>query len=107
MSAIIVGGEGSKTIRGMFPGDDLGRITIGIFEAIAISFEEGNMRNPTHEEKKRRFTICVNWAKILRGDLAWGLARICDSMPDILRAELLGTKWEPDKRACWIPEDGR
>lgn len=107
MSNVIVGGAEGKGIVSLFPGPDLGRITLGIYGAIEASFAEQAMRNPTREEVKRRFVICINWAKTLRGDLKWGLDRIVDSMPDILKAELLGTKWEPDKRSCWVPSDGQ
>ncbi len=105
-AAIIMGGVESKTITGMFPGSDLGRITMSIYGAIEASFAEGNMRNPTREEVKRRFMICINWAKTLRGDLKWAIGRICDTMPEVLRTELLGAEFKPDTRACWIPSDG-
>lgn len=107
MSNIIISGAENQAIVSMFPGADLGRITIGIYEAISQSFEEQKMRNPTREEVKRRFGICINWAKTLRGDLKWGLDRIVDTMGDVLRTELMGTKFEPDNRSCWIPSDGR
>ncbi len=106
MSNVIVGGAESKSIAGLFPDSDLGRITVGIYSAIERSFTEQSMRNPTHEEVKRRFTICINWAKTLRGDLKWGLDRIVDTMPEVLRAHLLGGEFKPDARACWLPSDG-
>ena len=107
MSNVIVGGVESKSIVGLFPGPDLGRVTLGIYSAIEKSFVEQNMRNPTRDEIKRRFGICINWAKTLRGDLKWGLDRIVDTMPEVLRAHLLGGEFKPDTRQCWIPSDGQ
>lgn len=107
MSNIIVGGVEGKGIVSLFPGPDLGRVTIGIYKAIERSFAEQSMRNPTREEIKRRFEICINWAKTLRGDLKWGLDRIVDTMPDVLRTTLLGGEFKPDTRQCWIPNDGK
>ena len=107
MSNIIVGGEGSKKIVTLFPGADLGRITMGIYEAVGKSFDQQFMRNPTREEIKRRFKIVMDWAVTLRGDLSWGLDRIVDVMHEILTSELTGAKWEPSKRQCWIPADGK
>ncbi|TMQ08612.1 MAG: hypothetical protein E6J90_39830 [Deltaproteobacteria bacterium] len=42
----------------------------------------------------------------LRGDLGWGLQRVLDHLPHYFRCELDGQPWEPDRRTCWMPEDG-
>ncbi len=108
MSAIIVGQE--KKILSLFPteGGALGRLTIAATQAIQQSFEQQSMRNPTRDEVKRRFEIVMKHAVMLRGDLSWGLDRICDTLPEILRTELSGKRWEPpaSSRQCWVPGDG-
>ena len=98
--------SGQETFLKMFPGEALGTLVNGITNAVGTSFDEQKMRNPTHEEKKRRFTICVNWAKTLRGDLKWGVQRIADEMVNVLRTELIGQRYQPNKREVWVPQDG-
>jgi len=93
----------TETITQMFPGSALGTITNGITNAVGISFDEQKMKNPTMGEIRRRFDICMKWAKILRGDLAWGVQRIIDEMPNILRKELLGVTYTPPSREIWAP----
>ena len=85
---------------------NLGLVTLAIESAIAASFalDGGTM---TDAEVKRRFNMCQNIFKVLRGDMQWGIERIIDHLPQYLRAELSGASWEPDKRQCWIPGDGR
>lgn len=96
-----------KRVTGLFPGVALGELVDGITDAIYGSFRDQRMKMPTHADKSQRFTICMDWAVILRGDLQWGVQRIVGAMPDILRTTLAGGKWQPSKRQCWIPEDGR
>ncbi len=91
----------------MFPGAALGELVNGITDALLASFRNQAMRIPTDQEKRQRFTICMDWAVILRGDMKWGVQRIVGAMPEILKTELSGSKWVPSKRQCWIPEDGR
>ena len=70
--------------------------------------EEQKMRRAdiTLGEIRRRFNICMKWAKTLRGDLKWGVQRIADEMTVVLRAELLGTSYTPSSREIWAPSDG-
>ncbi len=101
----VIGKE--ETIVGLFGnGNDLGTLTRGVTEAVGKSFSQQSMRNPSHDEIRRRFTICMKWAKVFRGDLSWGMQRIVDELPNALRAELLGTSYSPPTRQCWIPADG-
>lgn len=106
MAAIV--GNDRKLVSLFPPGPALGRLTNACMVAIQRSFEQQAMRNPTHAEIKRRFEMCVNAAIMLRGELSWGLERICDTLPEILRTELSGTKWAPatKERQCWVPQDG-
>lgn len=107
MAAII--GQDRKIVSLFPPGHALGRLTQAAITTIGKSFEQQAMRNPTQDEVKRRFEIVMKYAVMLRGDLKWGLDRICDTLPEILRTELLGQRWEPtqsDKRQCWMPGDG-
>lgn len=80
---------------------------VGAFEAmIARSLETHPMRHLTHAEVKRRFDMCAGIFERLRGQLGWGIARTLDRMPQYFQAELNGSQWTPDERACWMPEDG-
>jgi hypothetical protein len=85
--------------------DQFAIATIGIERAIARSFEVDGGRM-TDSEVRRRFLICQRLFQQLRGDLGWGLHRVIDHLPTYLRCELDGLPWEPDRRACWMPEDG-
>ena len=98
---------GANRIAAHFPpGDALGKITNGVFVAVSKSFEAQQMKNPTRDEVKRRFQICMKWAITLRGDLQWGLDRIVDELPNALATELRGGDYSPPKRQCWLPSDG-
>ena len=101
----IINREG--TLLGLMGRDGMKAFAGAAYSALDTSFKEANMRNPTQAEIRRRFEICVKWAKVLRGDLGWGIARICDTLTDALRTELLGQEFKPSERACWMPGDGR
>jgi len=63
--------------------------------------------NITVAEVRRRSKICLHIARQIRNDLQWGWQRILDQLPEYLDCELDGKTWEPDKRAIWVPGDGR
>lgn len=84
---------------------NLGKTTLGIQTAIELSFAQDGS-TITQSEVKRRFRVCENIFKQLRGDMKWGIDRIIDHLPRYLRAELDGDAWEPDQRRCWISRDG-
>ena len=110
MSAIITG-TGTDSLIQLFPpgganGDMLGKLVNGITKAVHESFIESNLRDPTQGEIRRRFEICVKWAKVFRGDLKFGIQRIVDELANPLRAELLGVAYEPPARTSWIMGDG-
>lgn len=86
---------------------ELLQVTTSIENVVARSFETHRMQHITRAEVKRRFDLCARIFERLRGDLSWGLARIFDRMPEYLAAELNGSTWTPDARACWFPQDGR
>jgi hypothetical protein len=109
MSIIVNGGAATRgKVLAMFPPTSVGTLVIAMTEAIAVSFETyGAMRNPTMEEKKRRFYLIMSNVLDLRGERKWGVQRICDAMADILKSELSGSKYVPDdKRTFWIKADG-
>jgi nitric oxide synthase oxygenase domain/subunit len=81
------------------------RALVGIEHAVTRSFEADGARM-TDAEIRRRFSICEQLFRQLRGDLSWGLIRVIDHLPHYLRCELDGQAWEPDRRTLWIPEDG-
>ena len=86
--------------------DELGRLTLGIEQAVTRSFAADGARM-TGAEVRRRFGICERLFRQLRGDLGWGLVRVLDHLPEYLRCELDGMPWEPDRRTCWMPGDGK
>src|SRR5688572_7573101 len=98
-----------KKVLQLFPGTALGPLVTAVTDAIYRSFLSpgGRMTNATMDEKRRRFAICMDWAQVLRGDLKWGMQRICDAIPEILITELSGKKWTPSDRRCWISSDGQ
>jgi hypothetical protein len=100
----IINREG--TLLGMLGREGMKKFAAAAFTTLDTSFKEQNMRNPTQAEIRRRFEICVKWAKVMRGDLQWGLDRVCDNLQHALRAELLGQEYKPDNRSCWMPGDG-
>lgn len=99
-----------ETILQLFPGDSLGRLTRGIHEAVERSFQDdkGRMRTDiTQWEIRDRVTACVKQAKMMRGDLKWGLDRIVGQMDEVLRCHLAKTDYKVPTRALWMPEDGQ
>ena len=96
-------------VRELFADNSLGALVTGVTDAIYQSFKENGLRSKevSDTEKRMRFKILMDWAIVLRADLKWGVQRIVDAMPEILKTELNGKKWEPTKRQCWIPQDGR
>jgi len=87
----------------------VGTVTIAFERAIAKSFETHPMRQGvsgiSSAEVKRRFEICAKIFVKLKGDLKWGLQRALDHVSEYLTAELNGSDWVPDARACWMPGD--
>lgn len=99
----------------LIPQEDLSKVNGAIERSIRSSFEEDTQRSKsaklpppsmTRGEVKRRFAICLNIYKMLRGDLKWGMKRALDHLPRYLRNSLDGVQWEPDKRSVWAPGDG-
>jgi hypothetical protein len=80
----------------------------GFESAIAHSLSTDNppMRHPTSAEVKRRFEICLRITKALRGDKKWGVARITDKLPSLLRMELDGQDWDKhtEVQRMWTPD---
>jgi hypothetical protein len=85
--------------------EQLEQALLGIEHAVTRSFEADGTR-VTGAEVRHRFAICERLVRQLRGDLRWGLVRVIDHLPHYLRYELDGQAWEPDRRTCWMPEDG-
>jgi len=98
-----------ETLLSLFPGEAMGRLVNGITAAVDRSFhdEHGKMRGDiTRIEIKDRFTACVRWARILRGDKKWGLERIIGQFAEILRCYLAKAEYKIPERHVWVPEDG-
>jgi hypothetical protein len=83
----------------------LDHAVLAIEHIVTRSFETDGAR-VTGAEVRRRFEICERLFRQLRGDLGWGLQRVLDHLPHYVRCELDGQPWEPDRRTCWMPEDG-
>ena len=82
--------------------DDLGKVTRGFEDAIALSFITNPMKNPTQHEIKRRFKLCDKVFTLLRGDLHWSIPKILDVLPTYLKCELDGVPYNPeDVGASW------
>jgi hypothetical protein len=84
--------------------DQVGRVALAIERAVASSFAADGAR-PTSDEIRRRFRICEQLVRQLRGDLGWGLQRALDHLGQYLRCELDGMSWRPDARMVWAPEN--
>jgi hypothetical protein len=95
----------TRAFLNLVENDQLAQAVLGIERAVAQSFEADGARM-TGAEVRRRFDICARLLRQLRGDLGWGLQRVLDHLPQYLRCELDGVPWEPDRRTCWMPEDG-
>ncbi len=101
---IVIAGSGG-TFSGLIELNQVGRVTIAFEVMIAQSLARDKCR-ATRSEVKRRFDICADIFKQLRGDLHWGIDRALNFLPTYLRAELDGVSWQPDKRSMWMPFDG-
>jgi hypothetical protein len=95
----------TRAFLNILENDHLAQVFIGIEHAVAKSFDDDHSQM-TGAEVRRRFDICARLVGQLRGDLGWGLQRVLDHLPGYLRCELDGQPWEPDRRTCWMPEDG-
>jgi hypothetical protein len=100
------GNGSSGTFSGLIEVGQVERVTIAFEETIALSFLADKARM-TQAEIKRRFNICVDIFKKLRGDLHWGIDRTLHFLPSYLRDELEGVAWTPDRRTMWMPHDGQ
>lgn len=96
----------ARTFLDLVAQDQVGRVALGIERAVALSFAEDQSR-PTADEVRRRFRICEQLLRQLRGDLGWGLQRVLDHLPRYLRCELDAVPWKPDARMVWAPEKNR
>lgn len=63
------------------------RVGAAIDRAVTLSFVEDRSRS-TDDEVKRRTNICIEHFKIMRNDMKWSIAKICDLLEQSLRAEL-------------------
>lgn len=104
MSKLGVGSCG--TFSGLIELGEVGRVTIAFEEMIAVSLITDKAPT-TRSEIRRRFDICADIFKKLRGDLHWGIDRALHFLPTYLRDELEGVSWKPDTRTMWMPTDGQ
>lgn len=85
----------------------IGKVQEGLIVIVKKSFKEDKSRE-TQDEVRRRFRICLDGFKMLRGDAKykWGVERIMKELPRLLRCRLDGASYEPDNRSIWMPQDG-
>ena len=93
------------------------QVVKGIESAVLRSFEEdrqpgriiltsGVQQTITRDKVKDRTQRCIKIFRVLRGDLHWGVARIVDSLPRILRQDLDRVNWEPEaRRSTWAAKE--
>lgn len=89
--------------------EDLQRAAIGFIRAIENSFVQDQERSvltilKTEKEVNRRFQICEEWFRVMRGDLGYSVDRACDFLPLALRSTLDGTPFDPPSgNGGWAP----
>lgn len=67
--------------------------------------QRGTMTISSDIEVKRRAKICLDWYRIMRADLGYTIDKIIDFLPQALRCELDGARWEPPANVrAWAPE---
>lgn len=94
----------NRTFLDLISEEQLAQVTAGIETAVAHSFD-ADFSRVTRDEIRRRFAICEQLIRQLRGDLSWSLSRVLDALPRYLRCELDGIAWSPEVRATWMPEN--
>lgn len=108
MEAIIRNKEGAFADLVRKP-EDLQRAALGFIRAIENSFVQDSERSVltilrTEKEVNRRFAICEEWFRIMRGDCGFSLDRSLDYLPHALRCSLDGVSFEPPKDGVgWAP----
>lgn len=80
---------------------EVGRVTRALILIIYQSFVEDGSRK-TFAETQRRFDICIELFKMLRGDMHYSIERTLDTIPHALRCKLDRIPWEPSKRNTWF-----
>lgn len=76
--------------------------------AVSVAVTDSFKTNPmfivgaTDAEAKRRVDICEKGIRIMRSDLGWSAARVCDHIGEYLRCELDGIDWAPSQRNSWL-----
>jgi len=74
---------------------NLDRVASAIARAVSMSYlDEDIGGTQTADETKRRTQLCTEYFKIMRHDMNWSIAKICDLMPRVLFAAMMG---EADK----------
>lgn len=84
---------------------DVGKVTLGIEDAITLSFITNPMREMTKAEISRRFRVCSDIFMNLRRDFRWSVPKILDLLPTYLKCELDGVPYDPSTiRDSWSAE---
>jgi hypothetical protein len=99
MEAIIRNKEGAFADLVRKP-EDMQRAALGFIRAIENSFAQDQARSlvvllKTEREVERRFKICEEWFRVMRGDCGYSVDRSVDFLPHALRCTLDGVAFEP------------
>lgn len=108
MEAIIRNKEGAFAELVRKP-EDMQRAALGFISAIENSFRQDQARSSivilkTEREVERRFRICEEWFRVMRGDCGYSVDKSIDFLPRALRCTLDGVAFEPPANATgWAP----
>lgn len=108
MEAIIRNKEGAFADLVRKP-EDMQRAALGFIRAIENSFQQDQNRSlivqlKSEREVERRFKICEEWFRVMRGDCGYSVDRAVDFLPHALRCTLDGVSFEPPKgNGGWAP----
>jgi hypothetical protein len=90
--------------------EDLRRAAATFIQVISDSFAQDQARSlltvlKTESELMRRFKICEEWFRVMRGDCGYSCDKALDFLAVALRSTLDGIAFEPPKKdASWSPD---
>lgn len=89
-------------------GRNRARIIKAIHQAVVRTLDEDKkIRDGGYPEAEFKYRAKKAWsiAQVLRYEMHWSMARICDHLHTYLRAELDGAGFEPAKKARWAASE--
>lgn len=95
------------TLMSLFDSKEaMASLVLGSERALRESFQQRPLRGGqvTAAEKKHRATLCIEIARVLRGDCKWSVDRVVDHLPKYLLQAIDGIDWKPPTRNVWAPD---